>query len=273
MLKKILLGLLTFFAINSLYAEDINLWKKSTLNKILDKGVLKVGLEPGYMPFEMKDRKGRIIGYDVDIAKAMTKAMGVKLEIVPTAFDGIIAGLLTGKFDIIIAGMTITQQRNLKINFSDPYLVVGQTVLLNKEFEQKIKSAKDLDDKKYVITAKLGQTGEIVAKKFFKNAKINTFDTEAEAVAEVLNGKATAFINDQPYNAIFADDKGKGKLVHLDKPLTYEPLAFAIRKGDPDFLNWLNNFLRQIKEDKVVNLHEILYQKWFVDIKWLDKLQ
>lgn len=273
MFKKFLLGLFTFLATTCLHADDINLWKNSTLNKILERGVLKVGLEPGYMPFEMKDKKGRIIGYDVDIAKAMAKAMGVELEIVPTAFDGIIAGLLTGKFDVIVAGMTITQQRNLKINFSDPYLVVGQTVLINKKFEEEIKSAKALDNEKYIITAKLGQTGEIVAKKFFKNAKINTFDTEAEAVSEVLNGKATAFINDQPYNAIFADDKGKGKLVHLDKPLTFEPLAFAIKKGDPDFLNWLNNFLRQIKEDKVINLHETLYQKWFVDTRWLDKLQ
>lgn len=72
---------------------------------------------------------------------------------------------------------------------------------------------------------------------------------------------------------MFMDSKGKGKLVHLDTPLTYEPLGFAIKKGDPDFENWLNNFLRQIKEDKVINLHERLYQKWFVDTRWLKKVQ
>ncbi len=69
------------------------------------------------------------------------------------------------------------------------------------------------------------------------------------------------------------DGKGKGSLVHMDKPLTFEPLAFAFKKGDPDFENWLNNFLRQIKEDKVVNLHERLYNKWFVETKWLKKVQ
>ncbi len=271
MIKKILVTLL--IVLNISFADDINLWKKSTLNQIVQAGELRVGLEPGYMPFEMKDKKGRIIGYDVDIAKAMAKAMGVKLKIIPTAFDGIIAGLITNKFDIIISAMTITQERNLKINFSDPYIVVGQTVLLNKSLEKEIKVAKNLDNEKYTVVAKLGQTGEIVARKFFKKAKVITFDTESEAVSEVLNGKVAAFVNDQPYNAMFMDSKGRGKLVHLDTPLTYEPLAFAIRKGDPDFLNWLNNFLRQIKEDKIINLHERLYQKWFVNTDWLKRVQ
>jgi len=273
MIKKVLIALVLIINTNILFADDINLWKKSTLNTIIQKGELRVGLEPGYMPFEMKDKKGRLIGYDVDIAKAMAKAMGVKLKFVPTSFDGIIAGLITNKFDVIISGMTITQKRNLKINFSDPYIVVGQTVLLNKKLKNEIKEAKTLDNKKYTITAKLGQTGEIVARKFFKKAKVITFDTEGEAVSEVLNGRAAAFINDKPYNSMFMDSKGKDNLVHLDKTLTYEPLAFGIKKGDPAFLNWLNNFLRQIKEDKVINLNERLYQKWFVDTKWIKKVQ
>lgn len=272
MMKKILIALMLMLSVN-LFADDINLWKKSTLNQILERGELRVGLEPGYMPFEMKDKKGRIIGYDVDIAKAMAKSMGVKLKIIPTSFDGIIAGLLTNKFDIIISAMTITQQRNLKINFSNSYLVVGQTLLLNKKLKDEVKKAKDLDNEKYTITAKMGQTSEIAAKKFFKNAKITTFDTEGDAVAEVLNGKASAFIYDQPFNVVFMDGKGKDALIHLDKPLTYEPLGFAIRKGDPDFLNWINNFLRQIKEDKIVNLYEKLYNKWFVDTSWLKRVQ
>jgi polar amino acid transport system substrate-binding protein len=271
-IKKILIAVLLILNIN-MFAEDINLWKNSTLNKILQKGELRVALEPGYLPFEMKDKKGRVIGYDVDIAKAMAKSMGVKLKLVETSFDGIIAGLITDKFDIIIAGMTITQKRNLKVNFSNPYIVVGQTVLLNKKYKNEIHKTKDLDNEKYTITAILGQTSEIAARKFFKKAKVITFETESEAVSEVLNGRAHAFINDQPYNTIFMDAKGKGKLVHLDKPLTYEPLGWAIKKGDPDFLNWLNNFLRQIKEDKVINLHERLYKKWFVETKWLRKIQ
>ena len=130
-MKKILAALLVMLGLNAV-ADDINLWQKSTLNSIVQKGVLTVGLEPGYMPFEMKDKQGNIIGFDVDMANEMAKAMGVKLQLVPTAWDGIIAGLLTGKYDIIMSGMTITQERNLKINFANPYISVGQTILAPK---------------------------------------------------------------------------------------------------------------------------------------------
>lgn len=271
-MKKLVLAFCMLMS-TMVFADDINLWKKSTLNQILERGELRVGMEPGYMPFEMKDKKGRIIGYDVDMAKRMAKEMGVKVKFVPTAWDGIIAGLITGKYDIIMSGMTITQQRNLKINFADPYIVVGQTIMMRKELKGKIKTAKDLDKPEYTVVTKLGVTGEVATRKFFKKAKIITFDTEADGAAEVLNGKADAFVYDQPYNVLFMSDKGKGRLVHLDTPLTYEPLGWAIRKGDPDFLNWLNNFLRQVKEDKVLNFHSKLYKKWLVDTKWLKRVQ
>ena len=100
-MKKLLVAVLTFATLN-MFAADIDLWKNSTLNKILQSGELRVGMEPGYMPFEMKDKKGNIIGYDVDMARKMAKEMGVKLTLVPTSWDGIIAGLITDKFDIIM---------------------------------------------------------------------------------------------------------------------------------------------------------------------------
>ncbi|WP_258238289.1 transporter substrate-binding domain-containing protein [Arcobacter sp. CECT 8983] len=270
--KKLVLALMVFATMN-LLADDINLWKKSTLNEIVKRGELRACLDPGYMPFEMKDKRGRIIGYDIDYGKKMAKEMGVKFTPVATAFDGIIASLLTGKCDIIMSAMTITQQRNLKINFANPYTVLGQTVLISKELEGKVTEASQLDKKGYTIVTKLGVTGEIVAKKFFKNAKVVTFETEPDALSEVLNGKADAFIYDKPYNILFMTDKGKGKLVHLDTPLTYEPLGWAIRKGDPDFLNWLNNFLRQTQEDKLVDFHGKLNKKWLQDTDWLKRVQ
>ncbi len=271
-MKKLVLIFMVFLT-SLLFADDINLWKKSTLNEILQRGEMRVCMEPGYMPFEMKDKKGKIIGYDVDMAKKMVQEMGVKLKLLPTAWDGIIAALVTGKCDIIMSGMTITQQRNLKINFADPYVVVGQTIMMTKELASKVKSAKDLDNPEYTIVTKLGVTGEVATRKFFNKAKIVTFESEADGATEVLNGKADAFVYDQPYNILFMSDKGKGKLIHLDEPLTYEPLGWAIRKGDPDFLNWLNNFLRQIKEDKVVDFYGKLNRKWLQDTQWLKRVQ
>ncbi len=268
-MRKIIVALIVMLGLNSMVmADDIGLWKSSTLNKVLQRGVLRVGMEPGYMPFEMKDKKGNIIGFDVDMAKAMAKAMGVKLELVPTGWDGIIAALLTDKFDILMSGMTITQERNLKINFANPYISVGQTIIALKK--HKGKTWKELDKPEYTVVTKLGVTGEIATRKLFKKAKIRTFETEADAAQEVLNGKADAFVYDKPYNAIFFSQKATtGKIVHLDTDLTFEPLGWAFRKGDPDLNNWLNNFLHQIKNDGV---YDKIYIKWFQKDAWQKKV-
>lgn len=268
-MKKILVAILAFLSLNVM-ASDLNLWKKSTLNQILQRGELRVGMEPGYMPFEMKDKKGKIIGFDVDVARKMAKDMGVKLKLVPTAWDGIIAGLLAGKYDMIISGMTITQKRNLKINFANPYISIGQTMLVKASVAKGKKSWKDLDKPQYTIVTKLGVTGEIATRRMFKHAKIRTFDTEADAVQELLNGKADAFVYDKPYNAMFMAKRGGKGIVFWDKDLTFEPLGWAVRKGDPDFLNWLDNFLNQIKHD---GTYAKIYNKWFNDISWLKRVQ
>jgi polar amino acid transport system substrate-binding protein len=265
-MRKLLVALALLIGINGL-ADDIELWKKSTLNQIIQRGELIVGLEPGYMPFEMKDKQGNIIGFDVDMANEMAKSMGVKLTLVPTAWDGIIAGLLAGKYDIIMSGMTVTQERNLKINFANPYISVGQTLLVDKKHAGK--TWKDLDTPEHTIVTKLGVTGEIATRKMFKRAKIRTFETEADGAQELLNGNADAFVYDKPYNAIFMSEKGEGRLIHLDEDLTFEPLGWAVRKGDPDFLNWLNNFLTQMKGD---GRYETIYDRWFASDAWLKRV-
>ena len=136
-------------AVLVLFSITLSVASADTLEEILKRGSLRVGMEPGYMPFELTNQKGEIIGFDVDVAKRMAKAMGVKLELVSTAWDGIIPALLTKKFDILMSGMTLTQERNLKINFAQPYIVIGQTILLRKELAGQVKSYKDLNDPKY----------------------------------------------------------------------------------------------------------------------------
>lgn len=252
------------------FAADIELAKKSTLEKIIQKGEIRVGFEAGYMPFEMTDQNGRFVGFDIDIAKEMAKAMGVKFVPVNTAWDGIIPSLITNKFDIIMSGMTVTQERNLKVNFADPYIIVGQTILLNKKHAGVVKTFKDLNDSKFIVTSKLGTTGEMAVKRKIPKATYKSFETETEAALEVVNGKADAFVYDLPYCVVFMANQGGDKLVFLDEPFTFEPLAWAINKGDPDFLNFLNNFLRQIKND---GRYEKIYQKWIQSTDWIKNVQ
>ena len=275
MKKGLLMGLMAIAALGLIFSSaafgaDIELAKKSTVEKILKRGELRVGFESGYVPFEMTDKTGKFIGFDMDFGRRLAKAMGVKFVPVNTAWDGIIPALMTDKFDIIMGGMTITQERNLKINFADPYIVVGQTILLNKKREGKVLSYKDLNDPKFILTSRMGTTGEQAIKKFIPKATYKGFESEAEAGLEVINGKADALVYDLPFCGFLYGSQGQGKTVFLNQPFTYEPLAWAINKGDPDFLNFLNNFLRQSKGD---GFYEKVYNKWIIGSDWKKELE
>jgi len=238
----------------------------SAIEEILKRGELRIGMEAGYQPFEMQDEKGNIVGFDVDIAYEMGKAIfgkggEKKVKLINTAWEGIITALMTHKFDIIMSGMTALQSRNLKVNFCDPVYYIGQCLLINKKDVGKYKSYKDLNKKGVIITSKLGVTGAFTAEKLMPKATLRLFKTEAEPALQVANGLADAFIYDEPQVRVVAAMYKKDTVGIFD-PITYEPLAWAIRKGDPDFLNWLNNFMRQIRGD---GRWDQFKQKWFVD--------
>ncbi len=266
-MKRFFKLLLTVIVVMSLTASVAA--AADTLMEIQKRGKLRIGLEPGYMPFELTNQKGEIIGFDIDIAKRMAKAMGVKLEIVSTPFDGIIPALLTDKFDIIISGMTLTQKRNLSINFAFPYISVGQSIFVNNNVKG-IKSYKDLNDAKYTVASKLGTTGEQAVKRLIPKAKYISYETEQEGVMEVVSGKIDAFVYDLPFMSAAYIQRAEGKVYHLDQPFTYEPLAWGIRRGDADFLNWLNNFMNQIRQD---GTYDKIYAKWFEDDAWMKEIQ
>lgn len=270
-MKKLLLALLTCFFIGSMVAGSAmaftteDLAKASTLEEILKRGELLVGMEAGYQPFEMQDKKGNIVGFDVDMAKEMGKALfgeggEKKVKFINTAWEGIIPALMTRKFDIIMSGMTILQSRNLKVNFCEPYYYIGQCILINKKDKDKYKTYKDLNTEDAVVTSKLGVTGAFTAEKMMPKAKKRFFKTEGEGALQVANGLADGFVYDEPQVRVF--DAMYKTTMGLYEPITYEPLAWAIRKGDPDFMNWLNNFLRQVRGD---GRWEQMKQKWFVE--------
>lgn len=266
-MKRFAMMLVAMMAVVTLAAGSVS---AGALDEIQKRGKLRVGMEPGYMPFELTNQKGEIIGFDVDMAKKMAKAMEVELELVSTAWDGIIPALLTSKFDIIMSGMTLTQQRNMSINFALPYIVIGQTVLVNNKHEGAVKSYADLNDPKYTVASKLGTTGEQATKRMIPKAKYISYETEQEGVLEVANGKIDAFIYDMPYNAAAFTQRGQGKVFHLDTPFTYEPLAWAVKKDDFNFVNWLNNFMIQVKND---GTYDKIYSKWFESDAWMKELQ
>ena len=265
-------------------AVDVELSKDSTLEGILQRGELRIGLEVGYMPFEMIDkrsglrqkevrhggfrRKGRqlsLIGFDIDIGIEMAKALGVKPVFIDTLWPSIIPALKLGRFDIIFGGMSVTEERKKLVDFADPFMTVGQTVLLNAKHKNSVKSYKDLNDAKFVVVSKPGTTGEEAVQRLIPKATYETADTEIEGATRVLEGRADAFVYDFPFNAVFYTMNPSDQLIFLDEPFTKEPIAWAIRKNDPDFLKFLNAFLFRIKSD---GRFDRIYQRWFLSMDW-----
>ncbi len=278
--------LLASAPVSSPWAQDKQLNPDSTLAGVLERGKLRVCFEAGYLPFEMvgtrsglreqslrpaDERKGGQVtkfgGFDIDLAREMARDLGVDFAPVNTRWTSIIPSLTLGRCDIIISGMSVTEQRRRKVDFSDPYMRVGQTVLVNRKLAGQVSSHSDLNDPAYSVASKPGTTGEDAVRRFMPEASYLPFDSELTAAKAVASGEVDAFVYDRPFNATFIAMHGDEDVAFLDEPFTDEAIAFAIRKNDPDFLDWLNAFLAKLRSD---GRYDKLRSKWFESTDWFD---
>ncbi len=267
---KILLLLCVFLSVpQSAEARSLEAVKKS--------GKLKVGVEPGFLPFEMKLPSGKWVGFDVDMMTAFAKTIGVKVEFVDTKWDGIIPALMAGKFDCIVSGMTITPERKKAVAFSDPYYDAGLQALVTQKTFQKAKTLQDLDKKGVKVAVKLGTTGDIFASKTLKNAQLMKLESEADAANSVKLGKADAFIYDKPFLNLFtssqkksAPGKEQNALLLLDGLLSQEQFGVAMRPKDKDLMQAFNAFLADWKKS---GGHAAALKKHFVEMPWKSELK
>ncbi len=259
-----------FCVVGTVVADDINqeLAKSSIIDKVMRKGTLRVGLS-SFVPWAMQDKKGEWVGFEIDVAKQLAEDMGVKIEFVPTKWEGLIPSLLTGKFDLIIAGMTGTPQRALKINFTNPYDYSGMNVVVHKNFAAGVTDYMDLDKKEYTIVSRVGTTGAALAKETYKNATVRLFPDEGPMVQELLNGKATALLASAPQPAQLAA-KYPETLVFLDKNLVQQPICMGVPKGDPDTLAYLNNWITTVRNNGFIQ-KKVDY--WWKSLEWEALLQ
>ncbi|RUM34078.1 MAG: amino acid ABC transporter substrate-binding protein [Desulfobulbus sp.] len=241
--------------------------KESSIDQIARRGTIRVGMDV-FVPWAMKDKKGQLIGFEIDVAKQLAKDMGVKVEFVPTKWSGIIPALLAGKFDVIIGGMSITPQRNMKINFTNPYYYSSQGLLANKT-KTKGFSITDFNKADVTLAARLGSTAAIAAKKSFPLAKLRLFDDEPAAVQEVRNGRVHAMVASQPLPAHMAADNPE-LLLSYNEQLMKEPIAFGVKKGDFDTINFFNNWIEMVRAKGWIDER---YQYWFLSRAWKDMVQ
>ncbi len=238
--------------------------EESIVESIQKAGVIRVGMST-FVPWAMKNKQGKLIGFEIDVARKLAEDMGVKIEFIPTNWSGIVPALLTEKFDVIIGGMGITPQRNLKVNFTIPYDYSGMSLVAHKKKAPGFISLDDFNKKHIVIAVRIGTTAEQAARKYMPNATLRLFDNETQALQELNLGRIHAVVASAPL-PMFQALKYPAKLyVPIKENFTKEPIGFAIRKGDFDALNYFNNWIRKIDADGFLKETKAY---WFETDKW-----
>ncbi|MFN2354163.1 MAG: transporter substrate-binding domain-containing protein [Desulfopila sp.] len=243
LLVTIPLLFLCFAGIATSASLQQQLTQESTIEKIVRRGVIKVGMDT-FLPWAMKDTNGEYIGFEIDVARKLADDMGVDIQFVPTKWAGIIPALLTSKFDVIIGGMGITPQRALKVNFTIPYEYSGMSIVAHKEKAAGFSSLEDFNKADVEIASKLGTTAAAATKKFIPKAKVRLYDDEAQTYQELRNGRVHAVVASAPRPAFEAIKYKESLFLPLEETFTKEPIGFAIRKGDPDTLAYFNSWIR-----------------------------
>lgn len=240
-------------------AKDVPL-----MDEVLKRGVLRVGFS-SFVPWAMQDKNGEFIGFEVDVARRLAKDLGVEVQLVPTRWSGIIPALLAGKFDVIIGGMSVTPERNLRANFSIPYDYATIEAVANKDKTAGMAFPADFNKPDVIVAVRTGSTALPPAKKLLPNATFRLFDDEAPAVQDVLAGRAHLLFSSAPLPA-FEALRNPDKLVQPTKEaFARQPVGFVVRKGDPDTLNVLDNWIRMVEGEGWLAERK---QFWFNSTEW-----
>ena len=245
-------------------ATRADLARESTLEQVLQRGVLRVGFST-FVPWAMQDKRGEFIGFEIDVARRLAQDMGVKVQFEPTQWSGIIPALLSGKFDIIIGGMSIQPQRGLKVNFSIPYEYSGMSLVAGRKLAGTLKTLADFNKPGVILAVRQGTTAVDAARKHLPKAQVRFFDNEAQTIQEVLNGRAHAVVASEPFPAFQALRSPDKLFLPVPKAFTREPIAFAVRKGDPDFVNFLDGWIRVATDEGWL---EERHAYWFRTNAW-----
>jgi len=243
-----MITVLVLFAVRETIAQTNPAAGESMLEQVMKRGTLRVGMST-FVPWAMQDKSGNFVGFEIDVASRLAREMGVKAEFIPTKWSGIIPALLTGKFDIIIGGMGIRPERNLKVNFSIPYDHTGMSIVAHRKLAAGFRKLGDFNNPKVSIAVRTGTTAAAAAQQWMPKAKLRLFDDESQAIQELLLGRVHAVVASAPLPAFQAIANRDKLFVPLKEDFTREPIGFAIRKGDSDSLNFLDNWIRVVEAE------------------------
>lgn len=229
---------------------------------------LRVGIATNYPPVAFKQR-GEITGVEAQFARELAPELGVKMTLVETPFESLIPALLAGRIDVIMSGMSITDERTKLVSFAHPYLRVGQMRLLRRADAHRLENDAAMNRPTTRVGVVTGTTGETYARAHLAHAKIQSFDGVDAAVSALRTDRIDVFIHDAPsiWRITGGFDSPEHQLVGRYEPLTEEYLAWAVRQHD-DLRDRLNVVLRKWHDNGEL---ERVLNRWIRTTRWTAK--
>jgi len=239
------------------------------LGRVVESGVLRVGMSGEQPPFNFRTRSKSVIGFDVDLAEELARAMNVKLDIVEIPFGDLLAALLDGRVDMVMSGMSITPKRSRQVSFVGPYTLSGKSLLTTARVKDAAIEVSEFNDSNVRVVALKNSTSETFVRHNLPEASLHTIANYNEGIQQLLTGEIDAMVADIPILKLSMLRNPTAGLGIIEPPLAVEPIGIAIPNNDAQFANLVRNYLSAL--DKT-GLTKQLRQKWFENDSWLAAL-
>ena len=225
----------------------------TSLEDVKKSGKLTIATSPDFPPFESLEGD-KVVGIEIDLLEMIAEKLGVELEINQMDFDSVLPGIQSGKFNVGVSGITVTEDRKKNADFTIPYFAAAQAIVVLKD--SPIKSKADLEGKKVSV-----QTGTTAEEYCMKNGyEVSAFQANNDALSALTSGKVDAWVIDNE-TGIQMSETTNGKTVVLDEPMTTEPYSFAFKKGSTSLVNEINSYIEEWLKDGTI---EKIFEKYNV---------
>jgi ABC-type amino acid transport substrate-binding protein len=239
------------------------------LQRIIDAGELRVGLTGDQPPLNMRNERGETVGFEVDIVKALASSMGLQLQLVEKPFADLLPALERGDVDLVISGVSITPERNVRVAFAGPYFVSGKSILSKSSEIANARTIAALDQPGRIYAALSGSTSEAFVKALLPHGQLVPVPDYDTGVKQVMSGTADGLVADYPVCLLTVLRYPNAGLAAIATPLTIEPLGIALPPDSPLLVNLVENYLATLEYTGVLSQ---LKAYWFSDGPWVSEL-
>lgn len=242
-----------------------SLARAASLQQVLSRGNLRVGVTIA-APWVIRDAEtGEFSGYEIDVAKRLAADLEIEVEFLRYDFDELIRALERGEIDVIASGLTISPERLRHVNFSRPYASGGINMATNLRSTAAVDSLDALNSPEYTVAVIGDSVAEDLAGRILPRARLQRFRNEVNASEALVGGEVDVYLEEEPLPYYLALEYPEDVDVPLGTPLLETRSAFAVSKGDPDFVFFLNAWIEAREADTWLPTR---HQYWFRSLQW-----